>query len=252
MTNEEKRDYYITFHRFQQSREKAFAPLFKKVLRQQQQSFIDAVNAGATYDMALINIPFAPMYELDKKLYIDAGCVYAGKVRLSIVQQQRQQRKGMQPIGFNERMVQLINQYFAVDLLNTVNDITQTTKDNIQAVLMQSTINGWGFDEIVKRITNDELNKMRARRIARTETVTAANQGAIFAAQATGLELNKEWLSAIDNRTREDHISVNGQTVDLNDSFTVGGFAMKQPGDRTFAPAKEIVNCRCTVVFIPK
>ncbi len=251
MTLEEKRDYYITFNRFQQSREKAYTPLFKKVLRQQQQYFIDAVNAGATYDVALINIPFAPMYELDKKLYIDSGRVYAGKVRLSIMQQVNRQKKGMQPIGFNERMVQLINQYFAIDLLNTVNDITQTTKDNIQKVLMKATELGWGFDKIVDEITNDELNTKRARVIARTETVTAANQGAMFAAQATGLELNKEWLSALDNRTRYDHKEVNGQTVGLNDTFNVGGYPMKQPGDRTNAPAKEIVNCRCTVLFIP-
>ncbi len=251
MTNSEKRDYYLTFHRFQQSREKAYTPLFKRCIINQQKFFIDAVKAGATYEQALLYIPFAQLYEVDKKLYSDAGTVYANKVRLSIKQQQKTNKKGRSPIGYNERMVQLINQYFATDLLNTVSGITQTTKDNIQAILMQAQENGWGFDEIFSRITNDELNAMRARRIARTETVTAANQGAMFAAQATDLELKKEWLSALDNRTRYDHREINGTTIAMNESFNVGGYAMNQPGDRTFAPAKEIVNCRCTVLFIP-
>ncbi len=45
-----------------------------------------------------------------------------------------------------------------------------------------------------------DLNRNRSRLIARTETVTATNQAAYFAAAKTGLLVTKEWLSAGDNR----------------------------------------------------
>lgn len=251
MTQSEKRKYYLQFHSFQQSREKAYAPLFKDAIKKQQQFFINAVSEGVTPQNALLNLPTKRLIEIEKALYTDASRVYAGKVRLSIQQQRTNMQKRRQPIGFNQRMVELITRYFETELLNTVSDITATTRKNIQNVLTQAQYEGWGFDEIVSRIINEELNANRGRMIARTETVTAANQGAMFAAKATGLQLKKEWLSALDNRTREDHIKTNGQVVQFDEPFDVGGYPMQQPGDRTSAPAKEIVNCRCTVIFIP-
>lgn len=245
-----KREYYIAFHQFQLAREKFFTPLFKKALRQQQQQWVDAVNAGINYQSSLMNITIAPIYELDKKLYEDAAKIWGNKVRLYL----NAANKATGRIAFTQQMIDLINSYFQIDLLNTVSEITDTTRNEIIKVLQDAVTFGWGIDEIVKRVTNDELNAIRARRIARTETVTAANQAAVFAANASGLKLKKEWLATFDNRTRHDHRNVNGTVVNLDEPFIVGGTSMMQPGDRNNGqtPPKEIVNCRCTVLLIPQ
>ena len=95
--------------------------------------------------------------------------------------------------------------------------------------------------------------------IARTETVTASNGAAILAAKDTGLALDKQWISVRDKRTRHSHRNEDNTTVSIDEPFSVGneGAKMMHPGARTQpnglkVPAKEVINCRCTVAFIPK
>jgi uncharacterized protein with gpF-like domain len=95
------------------------------------------------------------------------------------------------------------------------------------------------------------VGRSRGTLIARTEVVGASNEIAMDRAQfaaRTGLALWKTWLATSDTRTRPDHVHANGQTVPLDQDFTVGGFAMAHPGDGS-APAREVCNCRCTVIF---
>jgi uncharacterized protein with gpF-like domain len=98
---------------------------------------------------------------------------------------------------------------------------------------------------------------MRAMRIARTETVTAANAAGQIYANTSGMEMNKTWIAVKDKRTRHDHSIVDGTTIDINLPFNVGTAQMMHPGARTQpngleVPAKEIVNCRCTVGYVAK
>jgi uncharacterized protein with gpF-like domain len=236
-------------------RELNYTPKFYKILVAQQTYFIEQIKAGVDYNTALNTMPFGSMYDLEKKLYNECATVWGAKVRLSILRQETTQKKARSPIGFNAEMVRLMNQYFLTDWANIVAGITDTTKAEIQKVLIEANGLGWSISEIVEAIQNEELTRMRARRIARTETNTAANQAGRFAAKATGRNLNKIWIATRDNRTRHDHTAVNGQIVGIDDFFDVGGSPMLQPGDRGTdekkTPAKEIVNCRCTSGYIP-
>lgn len=95
------------------------------------------------------------------------------------------------------------------------------------------------------------VGRSRATLIARTEVVGASNEIAMDRAafaKGLGLTLYKTWLATSDGRTRPDHRRANGQTVPLDQDFVVGGFAMAHPG-ATGAPAREVCNCRCTVIF---
>lgn len=106
---------------------------------------------------------------------------------------------------------------------------------------------GEGIGEIRDRITaSTSLLEPRALRVARTETVNAANAGAIAQMRDSGMNGTKEWVAKLDSRTREDHHDADGQTVALDETFTVGGQYMDRPGD---GPASQVVNCRCTLVF---
>lgn len=92
----------------------------------------------------------------------------------------------------------------------------------------------------------------RANLIARTETVGANNQGslaqALAIADADQLTGRKTWLSTSDNRTRPDHADADGQTVGLDENFTVGGVEMNGPGDNS-GGADQVCNCRCTLTY---
>jgi len=94
--------------------------------------------------------------------------------------------------------------------------------------------------------------KWQSLRISRTETTSASNFSAIKTAEMSDLVLQKEWISVIDNRTRYDHRFENGQFTDLDKPFIMqSGALLQYPGDTT-APANEVINCRCTVAFVPK
>lgn len=106
-------------------------------------------------------------------------------------------------------------------------------------------------DQIVKYVGNTWADdaRYRAERIARTEVMTASNRGSFIGAKATGLDLKKKWLASSDGRERATHGAANGQVVELNDPFDVGGIQMMMPGDAS-APADEVINCRCVVRYI--
>jgi len=170
-------------------------------------------------------------------------------------------------MGFNERIVELMRQYYGIDLLNDAEDITAYTKEVIQKILSDAAITGASFDDIVRQITtSSELGPMRARRIARTETVTAANGAAMIYAQTSGNVMEKVWISVKDKRTRHNawanHVTIDGTRLDIDEPFLLksqklGDIFMMQPGVRKqpnglAVPASEIVNCRCVVAFNAK
>ena len=159
------------------------------------------------------------------------------------------------PMGFSERIVELMRQYYGIDLLNDAEGITNYTREVIQDVLSAAAVSGISFDEIVKQLqTSTELSAMRARRIARTEVVGAANAASLINAQETDVPMVKIWLAVDDRRTRRSHRFVDDQTVPLDTPFNVGGVEMMQPGVRQQpnglpVPANEVVNCRCVLGY---
>lgn len=90
--------------------------------------------------------------------------------------------------------------------------------------------------------------RFRARTIARTEVLTASNEGSFRGARATGLPLQKVWLARLDGRERDAHRIANGQSVDLLDPFIVDGEPMAKPGDIR-ASAGNVINCRCVMTY---
>jgi hypothetical protein len=244
MTQQQQDELWQYFNRFQKSREKTYTPKINKALKAQVKQYIDSKSIDA--------ITSGGLYDTLKPLYLDAGINYGAKV-ISYLKQQKARR----PIGFNRLMIELINQYFQIDLLNTVETITFNTKELIKNVLIESYAIGSSFNEIVAKITSPSFTAIRARLIARTETVIASNTGANLAVKTTGVRHNKVWISATDNRTRRtprdkfDHLHMKGITIPDTDLFNVSGELMMYPGDTKHgATAGNICNCRCTHGYI--
>jgi len=233
MTPDELTAFWYKFHAHIKRQEAIYAPKFNKALREQ-------INAYCTSG-TLMAVNSEPVYKVLVELYRNVSVIWAHQ---SLIQR----RKSRQPMGFSERIIELMKQYYGIDLLNDAEGITETTKEVIRRVLLQAEIDGIGFDDIVDRLADTALTRIRARLIARTEIVTASNGAAVIQAKESGLTLNKEWVSARDNRVRHDHREVNGKIVGLNDDFKVGAVFMSQPGDKR-GGAANCCNCRCCTVF---
>ena len=112
----------------------------------------------------------------------------------------------------------------------------------------------------IKHIADDlqtrlvDMNRASAIRTARTAVTGAENAGRMDtykAAEEMGIELQKEWLATLDNRTRHAHGVLDGQRVAPDKPFKVDGYEIMFPGD-TSAPGYLVYNCRCTVVAAVK
>lgn len=125
-------------------------------------------------------------------------------------------------------------------------------KQRIQSVLLQAILQGEAIPKIADRLTKQVSNGNRAAAIrnARTMITGAQNAGRIDSynrAQDMGIEMEKQWVATLDNRTRHEHRVLDGQTANVNGYFTVGRERIRYPGDPQ-APAHLIYNCRCTLV----
>ena len=92
-----------------------------------------------------------------------------------------------------------------------------------------------------------------AKRIIRTESTNAAN----YATNQSAIDnfgkenLQKEWIATLDERVRIDHAQADGQIVDMDQNFLVGGEELAYPGDSR-GSAFNVINCRCTNAPFPK
>lgn len=127
--------------------------------------------------------------------------------------------------------------------------IAKTNSDSIKTILQYGYRDGSTIEQMTNRINSlyDDWSEWRGELIARTETTRAANDGARKLYKRWGVE-QKEWLSTADDRTRQTHLDVNGQVVDIDEPFKLSnGVELMQPGDSS-APLSETAACRCTVL----
>lgn len=126
-------------------------------------------------------------------------------------------------------------------------------KKQITASVTSSILQGKSIqhiaDDLQKRITT--MSRDSAVRTARTAITAAQNAGrqdSFVAAQNMGIKVRKRWVATKDNRTRHDHGIADGQIVDGDEPFDIGGYKMMFPGDESDgAPGYLIYNCRCTM-----
>lgn len=135
-----------------------------------------------------------------------------------------------------------------------IQSISDTTRSIIGRILKRGVDEGKSNKDIAKEIRGRLTGPQAARRamtIARTETHAATQRGSNETAKQSTVELEKEWGATEDERTRKTHAIADGQVVDLDELFVVGGALMAYPGDPR-GPAKEVINCRCVALYWPK
>jgi HK97 family phage portal protein len=155
------------------------------------------------------------------------------------------------PLTFpNERAQKILQKNGA----KHITSITETTRKQIKNVIADSFGDQVAPGEIASRIRDvfDNISTGRAMTIARTETLSAVSVGQDLKAQEFKAAYPKEaarmkriWISAQDEKVRDNHQDYDGKMVELGEEFAPG---LKFPRDPDCTDAGEVINCRCTSI----
>lgn len=133
--------------------------------------------------------------------------------------------------------------------LNSVKDVRWNTQ-KVNAAVLQGILQGESIPNLAKRLrTVIGMNKASSIRNARTAVTGAeckGRQDSYEKATQDGIEIKREWISAIDGRTRHTHRLLDGQLADVNKPFKSEFGDIMFPGDPSADPAN-VYNCRCTI-----
>lgn len=120
---------------------------------------------------------------------------------------------------------------------------------NARTAIAEGLAAGEEIPKIAARVRNAAgVTEPRARVIARSEshgarnTVNAASVRRAASAFGRADAFARRWQAAEDERTRQTHRDADGQTVALNEPFTVGLASLDFPGDPS-GPPGEVINC---------
>lgn len=135
--------------------------------------------------------------------------------------------------------------------------IEPTSRAVVETIIREELERGGSVQDMQSRLQlSGAFGRVRALRIARTESTRATNAGSVLAYQDAltmdGLAVRKMWLSARDPEVRDPHVVLDSQQRMVGEAFEVpagvefSGSKGMFPGD--FAEAGMVVNCRCTLV----
>jgi hypothetical protein len=126
---------------------------------------------------------------------------------------------------------------------------------NISSFVRRSLVNEVSVSDITKQIKDTfEKKAGEAVRIVRTETHRALVEGRLGAmehAELEGVQIKKEWVASMDERTRKTHSELDGKTVGIDEEFdwiAEDGSRVHAQGPGLSGNPGEDINCRCAVV----
>lgn len=119
---------------------------------------------------------------------------------------------------------------------------------HVTSAVTQAVLQGQTVPQLAASIAGiaamDQRAAMKAARTAITSAHSLGKLKGYERAAGMGIDVEKQWLAALDSRTRGSHRHLDGETVKLDAEFSNG---LKYPGDPD-GPASEVYNCRCTLV----
>lgn len=131
--------------------------------------------------------------------------------------------------------------------LNIPKDQRWNTKQ-LNSSVLQGIVNGESIPKIAERlkpvIGNNEDACIRNARTMVTGAENGGRQDSYERAKDMGIEMVKVWLATPDGRTRESHIALDGEEVQVDEEFSNG---LEYPGDPNGDPS-EVYNCRCRMI----
>lgn len=259
MTTKSNIEKMILWKRTDRSRsswEKRWTALCKHVLNKQFKDLSIRIDETNYKDSSLIDsvITQDSIEKMITGIYTTVGVDFAREQYGRMKEQHKSLRLKSDP---EDEWMESMRNYARTRAGKKIVSITASSREQaikiIQAVIEQSTNEGWGSDETARAIRKELLsqgeviNQWRALRIARTEVVSASNIGTLAGAKSSSLPLEKYWIATQDDRTRETHAVIEDQNPkSMDEDFKVGDYMAECPGDPSLG-AEEVINCRCAL-----
>lgn len=226
---------------------------YTRIIRNRRQATIDKTvkefeRTGSEKVIDDINEPY--LKPLLKQLYLSVAAEI-GTLQLSSFGQKASIEK--------QSWYKKVIAYIDAEVGEKVTTISETFKDDFLRVIKFETTaaqaESLGINVIAKNVNAKmtELLGWQSLRIAQTEVLSAASVAQNESVKSVGVPYQKTWVAAMIN-TRHSHKAMHG-TIAKNDGMFVlpDGSKMEYPRDARFgAPAGEIINCQCFVIYEPK
>ncbi len=261
MNNQQKqaRKRFKQLDREQSRYESYQLPRIIAALRKQQEPVLKYLadhSITETIHMVPNLIRREPIANMLLSLYISTGSKAATSERAFL-----KQFAGQKAFSFRKFWARIMTSFYEQYGVPRVTDITNTERERITKILIQANNDRLDNFQTAQKLKDENINQARALVITRTENLAAASKGASEGAKSTPFLLAKQWISALDKRTRTmpknqfDHLMMNGTQIDEGDKFLVSGAAggelLNYPGDPE-GSAANVINCRCRAVYLPK
>lgn len=193
--------------------------------------------------------------QLFKKMYEDIGVSFARSTLVEV--NINQKAEGDELIYTWER---IMADYALIEGSQSIVSISasglEQAKRLINNITAQGIEQGLSIDQIEDMIEDSIRNewkiksKFNARRIARTEVISASNKGAVEGAKSSSVPVKKVWLHSPGKDERTWHADLHLTERDESGYWVTDlGNRMSQPGDKA-ATAEDVINCRCAVSHV--
>ena len=128
---------------------------------------------------------------------------------------------------------------------------TNWNKDNLKKSVIAGSLLLLGAYAIMKRSANSAVEKNRNSASMHsngmgTDAENKARLDGMYRASDIGVNVQKQWRSTLDNRTRDSHRSLDSETIELDATFDNGLKYTREPG----GALPEICNCRCRLRYV--
>lgn len=232
-----------------------------KYLVDKAKNFVSKYQTGKQYDAEALNALIKQLTAQIAKTNADAVAAINGYAPLVAAEQANFAEYTIENGTTLNPSFTLINQDTVIRLLKDSPDVLPKAKakidknkrwnaPKIRNALSRAIVQGDSIPKLSKELEQIcGSNKAIAVRNARTMMTGARNAGSMVAyrrAEAEGMHIQKQWMAALDERTRVSHRHLDGETKPVNEKFSNG---LMHPGDTEGRPA-EVYNCRCTMVPI--
>lgn len=150
---------------------------------------------------------------------------------------EKAERKAFEPF------TTLVQLWIAQHAAEGVTSILATNLTDVKKVISTAVNEGQTVTQIAKQLRQyyDTNASYKAMRTARTEVSSAAGYGQREAARQSGVVKTKTWISSRDDRVRDSHSQIDGQTKPFDEKYSNG---LMYPGDTSGRP-EEFIQCRC-------
>lgn len=232
-----------------------------KYLVDKAKNFVSKYQPGKQYDAEALNAMIKQLTAQIAKTNADAVAAINGYAPLVAAEQANFAEYAIEDGTTLNPSFTLLNQDTVLRLIKDSPAVLPKAKAKIEknkrwntpklrSALTHAIVQGDSIPKLSKKV--EEIcgsNKAIATRNARTMMTGARNAGTLAAyvrAEQNGMHIQKQWMAALDERTRVSHRHLDGEIKPVNEKFSNG---LMHPGDTMGRPA-EVWNCRCTMVPI--